>query len=489
MQLSAISSLSERPQADVVVLLFWRGEKKAQPASGVEPFQKAIAPVLQEDDFQGKEGEIAVVYSGQKKEKRILLLGCGKASDATAETLRRSLAVAVKWCRQKGLSELSVVCPEGEKFHVPITEGILLANYVFTALKADTLKDDRSRPLQKVCLIGLNQTAFAACKRAHTIVDSVNFARDLVNGNADDVTPQMLSKTAVELSRNNAHLKATILGKKELTKAGMHLLLAVAQGAARDPALICLEYRGNPASKKQTALVGKGITYDTGGLNLKPTGSMETMKCDMSGAAAVLGTLRAAAALKLPVNIIGVVASAENAIGPASYKPGDVYSSYSGKTVEITNTDAEGRLVLADAISYVQDHFKPTQIIDLATLTGGIVIALGEEASGLFATDDRLANMLEKAGEKTFERVWRFPLYPEYKEALKSPIADLKNSADRKASSITGATFIQAFVKKVPWAHLDIAGTAYLSAPRHYHCTPATGVGVRLLIEFFASEV
>ncbi len=214
---------------------------------------------------------------------------------------------------------------------------------------------------------------------------------------------------------------------------------------------------------------------------------METMKCDMAGAASVLGTMRAAATLKLKVNLVGVIASTENAIGPNSYKPGDVYTSMSGKTVEISNTDAEGRLVLADALTYVQQTFSPTRMIDLATLTGGIVIALGEEATGLFSNNDKLAEALIESGEKTFERLWRFPLYPEYKEQLKSTIADIKNSGGRKASSITAAMFLEQFVKNVPWAHLDIAGTAYLSELKPYHPTYATGVGVRLLIEFLES--
>jgi leucyl aminopeptidase len=208
----------------------------------------------------------------------------------------------------------------------------------------------------------------------------------------------------------------------------------------------------------------------------------------MSGAAAVLGTIRAAAALGLKVNLLGAIPTTENSIGPLSYKPGNVYKSYSGKTVEIYDTDAEGRLVLADALAYVQDKYSPTRIIDLATLTGGIVVALGDEASGLFSNDDDLAEALLEAGEKTHERLWRLPLYPEYKELLHSSIADIKNATpDRKASPIKGAVFLHQFIKKVPWAHLDIAGTAFLSSPRRYHTTNATGVGVRLLIEFLSN--
>ena len=317
------------------------------------------------------------------------------------------------------------------------------------------------------------------------MIDAVSLARDLVNGNADDVNVDAFKKMARDFEKKHASIKVTILDKKALEKEKMGLILAVGKAATTEPAVIILEYKGDPRSKEKTAIVGKGVTYDTGGLNIKVAGSgMETMKCDMAGAAAVMGIIQAAAALKLKVNLIGALAIAENAIGPSSYKPGDVFRGRTGKTVEITNTDAEGRLVLADTISYVEDHYQPTRLIDFATLTGGVVIALGEEATGLFSNDDKLAHALEKAGERTHERLWRLPLYPEYKEYLKSSIADIKNSGSRKASSPSGATFIHAFVKSTSWAHLDIAGTAYLSDLKPCHPTAATGVGVRLFIDF-----
>lgn len=486
MQISTISSILDRPKSDLLVLPFWQGAKKAEPAHSANIYSKEIALVIKGSDFQGKEGETSLIYTGEQKEPRLLLLGYGKHGEVTPEIFRRAAAPVVKLAQQKGWTSLSFVCPEKVPYHEAITEGILLTSYRFDQLKNDTLKEDKSVSLRELCLIGVDKKQATECRRAQTIAQAVNFARDLINGNADDVTPQRLAEIAQELSRSSPAFRSTILGKKEITKAGLGLLLAVNRASFRDPALIILEYRGNPKSKELTALIGKGITYDTGGLILKPKGSMETMKDDMAGAAAVLGTLKAAAALKLPVNLVGAIPSTENSIGSKSYKPGDVYKSYSGKTVEIADTDAEGRLVLADAITYVQDQYQPTQMIDLATLTGGIIIALGEHVTGLFSNNDKLAQGLSKAGEATYERVWRMPLYSEYKEALKSSIADIKNAADRKASSINGALFIQEFVQKIPWAHLDIAGTAYLSSPKHYHPTLATGVGVRLLIEFFS---
>lgn len=465
--------------ADGVILPFWQGVKKGEAAVRYSDFKKEITAALQ--DFRGKEGETTLVYTSDKKIPRLLLLGCGIKSKTTDETLRIAAASAVKFAREKNWSTLALI---GHDF-APLIEGILLTNYRF-----DAFKKEKSTQLKKLILVGASKQQVEECKRRHVIIEAVNFARDLINGNADDVTPQMLSKTAVDLCKTSPKLKATILGKKEIEKEKFGLLLAVNRASSRDPALIIVEYRGNPKSKTTTALVGKGITYDTGGLHVKPRGGMETMKDDMSGAAAVLGTIKALSELKVPVNVIGVIPSTENMIGSKSYKPGDVYTSYSGKTVEIDNTDAEGRLVLADAISYVQDHFKPTEIIDIATLTGAIVVTLGDQVSGLFSNNNQLSKKLTAAGEKTYERLWRLPLYPEYRDALNSKIADMRNSTpERKASSITAALFIQDFVGNIPWAHLDIAGTAYLHAPRGYHSTPATGMGVRLLVEYFSHEI
>jgi leucyl aminopeptidase len=490
MQITAAKSLKSRHTTDLLILPFWQENESAKPAAAMKEFSSLYSLPIKTKDFGGKEGCALLLYRKQHKEKRILLLGLGKKTEATHETMRRAYAAATKVCRQKKVKSVAVLTPEGD-FAQPILEGILLANYTFNHLKSDSLKDDPPVSLQKICLVGLDEKQVPKTRRTAKLIDAVNFARDLTNGNADDVTPEMLAKTAEDLAKEYSSIKTTIFDKKRIEKEKMGLLLAVNRGSFREPRFIILEYRGDPDSSDVTALVGKGITYDTGGLNIKVAGAgMETMKDDMSGAAAVLGTFKAAAALRLKVNLIGAVPSTENSTGSYSYKPGDVYTSYSGKTVEIANTDAEGRLVLADAISYVQKHYKPTRLIDLATLTGGIVIALGEHTTGLFSNDDQLAERLTKAGDATFERVWRMPIFPEYREALNSSIADIRNSADRKASPITAAMFIRDFVdKKMAWAHLDIAGTAYLSSPRHYHSTLATGVGVRLLIEFLSDTI
>jgi leucyl aminopeptidase len=385
------------------------------------------------------------------------------------------------------LSDINVVLPNVESIPQEdivrgVVEGLLLPNYGFTALKKDSIKDEKPKFLEKICLVGASKKDLDAAETIKEICKAVYLTRDLVNGNADDVTPQHLARVGMELAKKDKHLKTTVFDKKRIEKEKMGLLLAVNRGSHLDPVFMTIEYKGNPKSTDHTVLVGKGITFDTGGLNLKPTGSMETMKTDMSGAAIILGVMSVIAKLKLKVNVTGVIASTENAIDAKSYKPGDVYCSRAGKTVENGNTDAEGRLVLADALSYAVDHLKPTRIIDFATLTGAIDIALGNEAAGLFTNNDVLADFLIRAGSETGERLWRLPLYEEYREQLRSDIADIKSTGGRSAGSITAAMFLQEFVGKVPWAHLDIAATAYSAEARRYNPKFGTGIGVRLIV-------
>lgn len=488
MHIHSVSSSKERKAADVIVLPFWSDKKKPLPACDSKEFDQLIKFPIEEGDFLGKEGETLLLYQGAGKEKRVLLLGLGSKKPCLPDTLRKAYASALKAARSKKMESVNFLLPETDLMGrdmlcCAVVEGVLMAEYTFDHLKGDAAKAEMRAPFSNICFCGLTKKEEALLKKTHTVIRSVNFVRDLVNGNADDVNVDTLKEHAKDFAKKYSSVKTTILDKKALEKEKMGLILAVGKAALREPAVIILEYKGDPKSKEKIAIVGKGITYDTGGLNIKVAG-METMKCDMAGSAVALGIIQAAAELKLKVNLISVLAVAENAIGPASYKPGDVYHSRSGKTVEISNTDAEGRLVLADAISYTEEKYTPNLLIDLATLTGGVVVALGEEATGLFSNNDALAKAIEKSGERTHERMWRLPLYPEYKEYLKSSIADIKNSGSRKASAGSGATFIQYFVKSVPWAHLDIAGTAYLSDLKPYHTTPATGVGIRLLVDF-----
>jgi leucyl aminopeptidase len=428
--------------------------------------------------FSGDAGETTVRYG---KGTADIYCGLGKKTERTPATVRSAAAKGIRMALDIKRSAVSLIVPAEWQAGI---EGALLGAYRFIKYKSE--KPTLLATLECVgAKISLSQV-----RTIETMCSAVSYARDLVNENASIVTPQRLAQEARVMAKAG-NLQVEILDEKQIAKQGLHLLAAVGQGSATPPRLIFIEYLGNHSSKQKIALVGKGITFDSGGQNLKPTGHIETMRQDMAGAAAVLGTMKAIAMIRPKANVIGCIAAAHNAIGENAYFPGDIYPSFAGKTVEIGSTDAEGRLVLADAIAFCLKRYSPAQIIDLATLTGGILLALGELVAGLFSNNDRLAEALFAAGERTGERVWRFPLYKEYCESVKSDLADLSNLSKFKkgyASSITGAAFIQEFAGKVPWAHLDIAGTAW-----NENCargeTPqyATGFGVRLLVDYLNS--
>lgn len=484
---SCSSQEQHRKTIDLIILPFWEEANKAEKASKL--FKTDFSDSIAMKDFNGREGELLFLYGSKElPDKRIALLGLGKKEKLTVEKLRRAYSQVAKACHQKKIHEICLFLPQSildEKAVVTgVAEGMLLANYVFNKLKS---KSEENNLIKRVGIIGVSKQGINIAKRCGIIAEGIYLARDLVNGNADDINPEYLVQMSKNLSRK-LPLKATILGKREIEKEKMGLLLAVNRGSAQDPALIVLSYRGRPGSKHHTVIVGKGITYDTGGLNLKPVASMETMKADMAGGAAALGTIYAAASLRLKVNVSVVIPVTENSIDSKSFKPGDVYKSSKGLTIEVVNPDAEGRLVLADAITYAKKKLAPTCLIDIATLTGGIDIALGNEACGLFSNDEALSQALVRSSQNTFERVWRLPIYEEYREVLKSDIADMKNSAGRSASSILAAKFLQEFVEDTPWAHLDIASVAYLNEKKRYQPKYGTGFGVRLLIDLLMNE-
>lgn len=493
MELNISPGLKSRKNADLLILPFFKSKdgvlQGADFDESIADWQKPVSV----KDFLAEAGEILVLYPESSVEKRIALLGLGEKALLTTEVLRRCYSNAIKKANVKKVKSINLVLPdvaEGCDCDLirGIVEGAVLTNYRFIDLKHDQLKVLNSSLVQKLVLIGADKADLERAKSFLVLCESVHIARNLVNGNADDITPQYLTNFAKEIAEELPKVTFYALGKKELIKEKMGLLLAVSRGASKDPALITLAYNGRPKAKEHVVIIGKGVTYDTGGLHLKPFGGMETMKCDMAGGAVALATIYAAAALKLKINVTAVVPATENCTDACSYKPGDVYSSHSGKTVEIGNTDAEGRLILADAISYSLKYLKPSCLIDIATLTGAIDVALGPEATGMFANNDLLADALSIAGQDSFERVWRLPLHEEYRDMLRSDFADIRNIGGRSAASITSAIFLQEFVgkdnKAIPWAHLDIASTAYFSEPRRYHPKFGSGVGVRLLISF-----
>lgn len=494
------TSFNSRKGGDLLAIPFWIEKEVLHVAIGKiaqgKPsfLEKICHAPIEAGDFKGKEGEILILYSQEVPEKRVALVGLGKKDKITTETLRRSYGALSKACHPRKIKTLHLFLPQipgmQEEDRVRGTlEGLLLANYAFTRHKRESIKENPPVLIQKIVLIGAEKGVLERAEKIKTLCEGVYLARDMTNTNADEMTSIQLAKLAVDWGKQNPALRATIFDKKRIEKEKMGLLLAVNRGSSIEPRFIILQYKGSPKSKEHTVLVGKGITFDTGGLNIKSPGpGMETMRTDMGAAAAVLATVKVAADLKLPVNVTAVVPTTENSVSSTSFKPGDVYVGYAGISVEIGNTDAEGRLILADALSYAEKNLKPTRMIDLATLTGGIDVALGNEVSGLFSNDDALADLLIAAGSQTFERLWRFPLYEEYREGLKSEVADMRNVVTRSASPIIGGTFLKSFIKNTPWAHLDIASTAYIAEGKRYHPKLATGMGVRLLIEFLENQ-
>jgi len=490
MEFSIVATLEKRKKTDLLVIPFWKMDKSVKEAASAHSMTSQISPPQDVKDFGAKEGEVLMLYPKGFLEERVALLGLGEEKKVSIEILRRAYAQLIKSSLKKNIQSINLLMPEaaslnGEQVAFGIAEGMLLANYVYEDLKGESFKE-KTALIKKAVFVGGTTKSLGKAKYAALVCEGVYLARNLINGNADDVTPQKLAATAKDLEKKFKGVKATVFDKKRIEKEQMGLLLAVGRGSSIDPAFIILEYTGDPKNKERTVVVGKGVTYDTGGLSLKPTSGMLDMKCDMSGAAAALGTIYAAANTGLKKNVTAVIPATENSIGSRSYKPGDIYKSFFGKTVEIGNADAEGRLILADALAYVEKNLKPSCIIDFATLTGAIVVALGEEASGLMSNDDALSERLRLAGESTYERVWRLPLFEEYKPQLESDFADINNVGGKEASSITAALFLQEFVEKTPWAHLDIAGTAHLSKARRYHPKHGTGVGVRLMMEFLS---
>ena len=430
-------------------------------------------------DFKGEVKEVAVRYA---EETTCIYCGIGNPEGVDAHILRTAAALGIQKSIDLKRHDVSVIPGRYGSFDEAIVEGICLGGYSFTKYKREKPSVIRTVEL---CDGSLKPSDIA---NITALCSAVNYARDLVNDNAHVVTPQHLADEAM-LFKKDKNITVKVINEKELERIGCGLLSAVGRGSPYPPRLIIIEYRGAPNSKKVRAVVGKGITFDTGGLNLKKEGGIETMRCDMAGTAAVLGMISACSALKLKTNVIGVCACAHNAIDGNSYFVGDVYTAYNGTTVEINNTDAEGRLALADAIAYVQKQYTLDTVIDLATLTGGVLTALGDLSAGLFANSEPLADALTRASQSTGERLWRLPMYQEYSDSLKGDISDLRNLSKLKrgqASSIIGAVFIRHFVEpNVAWAHLDIAGTAWNEySSRGDVPQYATGYGVRLLVEY-----
>ncbi|MBU1682007.1 leucyl aminopeptidase [Candidatus Micrarchaeota archaeon] len=437
-----------------------------------EPPPKEL--VLHDVKFEGNEGQSFSLSSGKKN---ILLVGLGKKM--RGDDFRIAAGTCVRYAEKIKEKEISIYYPKAdEKSAEAIAEGAILAGYKFDKYK--TKKENFE--VAKIHLV-TTKNLTEALGKGGILASAQNYARALDEEPANIATPQMIANAALKLAKEKK-LKVTVFDTKAMKKMGMNAILAVGQGSAVPPVLVKLEY--NAGSRYPLfCVVGKGITFDSGGISIKPSKGMHEMKYDKTGAINVLGVFKAVAELKLPIRLMGLMPLAENTPGSKAQKPGDIIRAYNGKTIEVLNTDAEGRLVLADALAYAATQ-KPEYMIDMATLTGAMIVCLGRHAIGMFSDNDKLAQILIEAGEETHERVWRLPLWPEYGKMMESGIADLKNISELpEAGSITAAAFLKEFVGDTKWAHLDIAAVDAISTEHGYLGKGASGIGVRLVTEAF----
>ncbi len=469
-----------------IIVPFFQIEKKA-PRLGFANIDENINKRFSNEDFLGKAQEILISFlDSEKQNSTLIFIGLGKRESAHDDSIREIGGQVSKRLRGLKKTEVSLLL-DHLPAHVSITliEGMALANYRVDKFK--TKKENGNPLVQGLTIIQKkqNQAWQKELEEKLLVVKHIHEVRDLVNYPADDIYPESLAEKATILSKQYG-LKLEVLREKEIQAKKLNLLWAVGRGSQHKPRLITLTYSGGPKSMKPVLLVGKGITFDSGGYNLKPTKYIEEMYMDMAGGATVMGTIAACSELKLQVNVVAIVAAAENLVSSSAFKPSDIIKAYNGKTVEITNTDAEGRLVLADALSYGIDKYQPQAVVDLATLTGACLYALGDRYAGVFSNDNKLLQSMKKASQTTSELIWELPIHPDYEKRLKSEKADMI-SCDVKtnlAGASTAAAFLKKFVGKTPWLHLDVAGVAFGNMPKAYDHGGASGYGVRLLVEY-----
>ena len=489
MNYTAFTSSLEKKATSCLLLGFFENQSLTASTKKIDQqLDGLISKVLQRNQCSGKPGETLLLnYLPSGVSERILLVGLGRKGKLSPKSFIKAIGSAIKGLKGSGAAEIVICLTEVEIENRSaswkarqIVEVMERESYLFQELKSDKTEKSQFSSIElyvnkKGDLAEVN----AGIRSGLAIAHGSKLCKDLANLPGNVCTPTYLADQAIELSKKFTKLSATILDEEELEKLKMGSFLSVSKGSREPAKLITLEYRNGPAKQKPVVLVGKGLTFDAGGISIKPAPQMDEMKYDMCGGASVIGTLAVAAELELPLNIIGIVPSSENLPDGAANKPGDIVTSMSGKTIEILNTDAEGRLILCDALTYAE-RFDPELVIDVATLTGACIIALGHIPSGMLGNDDALCEALIKAGESAEDKVWRLPLWDEYQENLKSNFADMANIGNRDAGTIIGACFLARFTEKMRWAHLDIAGTAWVSGK----AKGATGRPVPLLSQF-----
>ena len=458
-------------ESDILVVNMFEGGKTSNDLAN----QYAI----DEDGFKGKFGETYLLHTyGKEPFRKVLVLGLGKKEEFNPNKLREAVAKAIKKSMQMEAKKVAFSL-DGIEFDYSeqFTMGALIADYKFDKYKSNAEKDGEKKGVKEVYV----QANPDMVKKAEIIAAAMTFARNLSNEPAQFATPSELAEIARDLG-----LETKIYGREECEKMGMGAFLAVGRASIEEPKFIHMKYQvDNP--KKRIAIIGKGICFDSGGLDIKPASSMVTMKDDMSGAAAVLGIMSVIRELHPQVEVHGIIAACENMPGGKAYKPGDILTAKNGKTIEVDNTDAEGRLTLADALCYACE-LGVDEVIDMATLTGACMVALGTQAAGIMGNDETLIKNLISTAERSGERFWQLPLWEEYFDGLKSEVADMKNSGNRWGGASSAGVFLQKFVKDVKWAHIDIAGTAYLEKPQKELIAGGTGAGVRTMLNYILEQ-
>jgi leucyl aminopeptidase len=492
LEVKAVTRELIKTKADAIIVGYF--EDSQSPGDIITAIDMAldgnITQLLTRGDIKGKLNEVTVIHSlGKLPAGRIVILGLGKRTELTKDKIRRAVAETARSLRKAGVLDIATMALGMGEAGIGtedaarcITEGALLGLYSFR--KHMTSEPDY-KDIKQITIAEPDETLLfdleEGCRKGKIIAEAAILTRDMVNEPANYMTPTDMADTATELAETY-RLRVNIFDKEEMRELGMGALLGVSQGSIQPPKFIVLRYNGNDSTEKiDLALVGKGITFDSGGLSLKTTEGMADMKGDMAGGAVVMAVISAIAQLSLQVNILAAVPTTENMPGGRALKPGDVLTATNGKTIEIINTDAEGRLILADALAYTRT-FDPRYIIDVATLTGACHVALGDVCTGVFGNNQRLVDMVIKAGNDAGEMMWQMPMYNEYKEQLKSEVADIKNTGGRGGGAVTAAKFLEAFVGDTPWVHLDIAGTDQSEKEQGYLTKGSTGIPVRTLV-------
>ena len=453
---------------------------------------KRLKEAISIEGFAGKKQEKLFLY-GEKSPARILLYGLGKKKAANTDLLRHEGANIYKYANSKGIKSLSILLSsfkfeKNDNFQ-SLIEGVFLGSYSFSEHKSNESDKMLTKSLDLIADGEISSIIKKSISNSEALSEGVSLARNLGNEPANLCTPTYLADTASKIAKAK-NMEAKIFDVKEFEKMKLGSFYGVARGAKEPAKFILVEYSGGKKNDAPIGLIGKGLTFDTGGISLKPPAKMDEMKFDMCGSATVLGVMKAVSMLQPKINIIFAIGSTENMPGSDAQRPGDIVTAYNGKTIEVLNTDAEGRLVLADVLSYVNKNYKPKCMIDFATLTGAVIVALGHRATGLMSNDKKLVSDIQKSSQSTGEKVWELPLWDEYSDDIKGNYADIKNIGSGGAGTITAGAFLKEFVGKTPWCHLDIAGTAWGVKPKGYNPKfGATGVAVRLIYDFLENKI